>query len=85
MEYLVLVRAAELVGIMYAIPLPGCSILANQADNAGKVVDVSLRDIEIPVGGVIGGAEYFVPLVVDAFKHYAIVRINDMRLSPLDE
>lgn len=60
-------------------------ILANQADNAGKVVDVSLRDIEIPVGGVIGGAEYFVPLVVDTFKHYAIVRINDMRLSPLDE
>lgn len=61
------------------------SILANQADHTGKVVDVSLRDVEIPVGGVIGGAEYFIALIVDAFKHNAIIRINDMRLSPLDE
>ena len=61
------------------------SILANQADHTGKIVDVSLRYVKIPIGRVIGGAEYFVALIVDAFQHYSIIGINYMGLSPLDK
>lgn len=61
------------------------SILANQAHNAGEMVNFGFWNAKFSISGIIGGAEYFVPLVVDTFKHYAIVRINDMRLSPLDE